>query len=257
MYQMLRYDETQEAIARIRMTINNYKQSLCDSQDPDETPVDPEEGAHWAFGVPVPGRLINSWALKETSKDLPAFRNFDFLLRQFISDTFPEEFIRYEDTITVMCSNDLNRCDELICLQIRQFKCVYISYQSLKDWRGARDILRCNCSFYGDERYDTVLVNMTDPGLHFARLRSLLRCELLSGRRIDVALVHMFKTSRWKPKTRWAGCQIRDEAKESSFLWMEHVVRGALLAPVSRAPNEPTHILVDTVDADMFLRADM
>jgi hypothetical protein len=112
-------------------------------------------------------------------------------------------------------------------------------------------------SFHGDERYDAVLVNMTDLGLHFARLRSLLRCELPSGRRIDVALVHMFKTSRWKPKTRWAGCQIRDEAKESSFLWMEHVVRGALLAPVSGAPNEPTHILVDTVDADMFLRADM
>ncbi|KAJ7318563.1 hypothetical protein DFH08DRAFT_714586, partial [Mycena albidolilacea] len=234
-HQMSRYDETQEAIARIRMTINNYKQSLCDSQDPDETPVDPEEGAYWAFGAPVPGRLINSLV-----SHLPTFRNFDFFLRQFISDTFPEEFIRYEDTIT-----------------IRQFKCVYISYQSLEDWRGARDILRCNRSFHGDERYDAVLVNMTDPGLHFARLRSLLRCEIPSGRRIDVALVHMFKTSRWKPKTRWAGCQIRDEAKESSFLWMEHVVRGAFLAPVSGAPNEPTHILVDTVDADMFLRADM
>ncbi|KAJ7812506.1 hypothetical protein B0H14DRAFT_2377547 [Mycena olivaceomarginata] len=153
-----------------------------------------------------------------------------------------------------MCSNDLNRCDELICLQICQFKCVYISYQPLEDWRGARDILRCNCSFHGDERYDAVLVNMTDPGLHFARLRSLLRCELPSGRWIDVALVHMFKTSCWKPKTRWAGCQIRDE---SSFLWIEHVVQGALLAPVSGAPNEPTHILVDTVDVDMFLRADM
>lgn len=67
----------------------------------------------------------------------------------------------------------------------------------------------------------------------------------------------MFEASRWKPRTRWAGCQIRDEVKESSFLSMDHVIRGALLAPVSDAPKEPTHILVDTVDADMFLRADV
>ncbi|KAJ7888249.1 hypothetical protein B0H13DRAFT_1582168, partial [Mycena leptocephala] len=74
---------------------------------------------------------------------------------------------------------------------------------------------------------DSLLVNLTAPGLHFARLRALLRCILPSGRQIDVALVHMFEASRWKPRTRWAGCQIRDEVKESSFLSMEHVIRGA------------------------------
>ncbi|KAJ7930661.1 hypothetical protein B0H13DRAFT_1514057, partial [Mycena leptocephala] len=67
-------------------------------------------------------------------------------------------------------------------------------------------------------------------------------------------LVHMFEASRWKPRTRWAGGQIRDEVKESSFLSMEHVIRGALLALEYGAYNEPTHILNDTIDADMFLR---
>jgi hypothetical protein len=69
--------------------------------------------------------------------------------------------------------------------------------------------------------------------------------------------VHIFESSRWKPRTRWAGCQIRDEVKECSFLSMEHVIRGALLAPASGASDEPTHFLIDTMDADMFLRADM
>ncbi|KAK7005442.1 hypothetical protein R3P38DRAFT_2556859, partial [Favolaschia claudopus] len=67
---------------------------------------------------------------------------------------------------------------------------------------------------------------------------------LPSGRKLDVALVRMFSQSRWNPRTRWAGCQIRDEDQEFSFLSMEHVVRGALMAPVSGAANEATHFLV-------------
>ncbi|KAJ7114378.1 hypothetical protein C8R44DRAFT_630272 [Mycena epipterygia] len=243
-HQMSRIDETQEAIARIRMTIDNYDErqhKLQDSDDSvDETPVDPQASAHWAFGAPVPGRLVNSRALEGTNAGSALFRNFDFRLRQFISDEFPEEHIKYEDTIL-----------------IRLFKCLYISYQSMEDWRGTRDIIRCNPCFHQRPRYDCLLVNFTDPGLHFARVRSLLRCNLPSGRNIDLALVCMLDRSRWKPRTRWAGCQIRDEAKESSFLSMEHVIRGALLAPVSAARDESTHILIDTVDADMFLRADV
>jgi hypothetical protein len=102
-----------------------------------------------------------------------------------------------------------------------------------------------------------VLVNFTDPGLHFARLRHLLRCNLPSGQQIDIAIVRMFKLSGWKPRTRWAGCQVQDKVQEYSLLSMEHVIRGAFLAPAYGAPNELTHFLVDTIDADMFLRADM
>ncbi|KAK6974660.1 hypothetical protein R3P38DRAFT_2583700, partial [Favolaschia claudopus] len=46
---------------------------------------------------------------------------------------------------------------------IRAFKCAYVEYQSLEpeDWRGARDILRCNPLFQKSPRY----VNMTEPVL--------------------------------------------------------------------------------------------
>ncbi|KAJ6472041.1 hypothetical protein C8R45DRAFT_936699 [Mycena sanguinolenta] len=183
----------------------------------DETPVDPQTDAHWEFGAPVRGRFMNSRALEDINSASPFFANLDFRLRQFISDEFPEEHIKFEDTIMV--------CAEFL---IRLFKCLYISYQSMEDWHGARDIVRCNPCFHQRPRYDCILVNFTDPGLHFAR-------------------------SRWKPRTRWAGCQIREEANDSSFLSMEHVVRGALPAPVSAASDESTHILIDTVDADIFL----
>ncbi|KAK6997142.1 hypothetical protein R3P38DRAFT_2563829, partial [Favolaschia claudopus] len=105
------------------------------------------------------------------------------------------------------------------------FKCVYVEYQPRQDWRSARDILRCNPLFQKEPRYDCVTVNMTDPGLHFARLRALFQCSLPNGRKLDIALVRMFTPSRCKPQTRWAGCQIRDESEEFTFLSMEHVVR--------------------------------
>ncbi|KAJ7746517.1 hypothetical protein B0H14DRAFT_2406480 [Mycena olivaceomarginata] len=239
-HQMSRIDETQEAIARTRMAIDNHDKSQTEPEEVDETPVESLDGAHWTFRAPVPGRLVTSRTLEEDNSGSPAFRNFDLRLREFISETFPEEYIKYEDTI-----------------MIRSFKCIYISYQSMEDWRGARDILRCNPSFHQNVRYDCVLVNFTDPGLHFARLRHLLRCNLPSGQQIDIAIVRMFELSRWKPRTRWAGCQVRDEVQEYSLLSMEHVIRGAFLAPAYGAPNELTHFLVDTIDADMFLRADM
>ncbi|KAF8187042.1 hypothetical protein K438DRAFT_1596103, partial [Mycena galopus ATCC 62051] len=127
----------------------------------------------------------------------------------------------------------------------------------LEDWHRAWDILRCNPSFHQNVQYDCCLVNMMDPSLHFTRLRALFRSNLPSGNQIDVALVRTFKVSQWKPKTLWDGCQVRDKIKEYSFLSMEHVIRGALMVSVSADSNEPTHILVDTVDANIFLRANM
>ncbi|KAK6974980.1 hypothetical protein R3P38DRAFT_3335293 [Favolaschia claudopus] len=83
---------------------------------------------------------------------------------------------------------------------VRRFRCPYISYQSLEDWRGARDIIRCNFCFYEEPRYDCLLINRTEPGLHVARTRALLRCKFPSGRSVDIALVPMFQPSRWKPR---------------------------------------------------------
>jgi hypothetical protein len=36
---------------------------------------------------------------------------------------------------------------------------------------------------------------------------------------------------------------------------MDYLLRGALMCPVTDKDGEKTHYLIDTVDADMFLRA--
>lgn len=113
--------------------------------------------------------------------------------------------------------------------------------------------MRCNPDFHDRERYDCIIINDDSPGTTLARLRSLLRCRLPSGKVIDMALVHAFTKDKWKPRTMWDGCQIHAEAGGSSFVLMDYVVRGALLCPVFELETK-LHYLLDTVDGDMLLR---
>jgi hypothetical protein len=46
-----------------------------------------------------------------------------------------------------------------------------------------------------------------------------------------------------------------DEDEMSSIVQMDYLLRGALMCPVSGKDDERAHYLIDTVDPDMFLRA--
>ena len=135
--------------------------------------------------------------------------------------------------------------------------CVYLTYQSLEDWTTGRDILRCNPSFHGESRYDCAIVNIESPHLICARLLGLFRCTLPSGLQHDVALVHMFDPTTWKPSTKWRGCQVHEESHQHSFVLLKYLVRGAHMIPVFDAPkaNKEKFYFNDLVDYDMFLRA--
>lgn len=139
--------------------------------------------------------------------------------------------------------------------QIRRFKCVYLSYQSVVDWTEERDIMRCNPDFHGRSRFDCVVINDDAPGITISRIRDLIRCWLPSGKVIDVALIHGFSPSKWRPRTAWKGCKVIEEDKTSSLVLMEYVVRGGLVCPVSGRKGELTNYIVDTIDSDMFLRS--
>jgi hypothetical protein len=141
--------------------------------------------------------------------------------------------------------------------QIHPFKCVYINYQSLEDWTEAH-IMRCNPDFHQHERYDCVIVNSDSNSqcLAVARLRALLRCTLPTGRSFDISFVCLFREhQRWRPTTLWDGCKVFGEPADCEFLLMDCVVRGALLSPAFNQKNKALHYAIDSVDADMFLRA--
>ncbi|KAJ7076603.1 hypothetical protein C8R43DRAFT_1179843 [Mycena crocata] len=242
--QMNRIDETQEAIARIRMAIDKFDKQCEEDEREDEPDLEESSNtsaltsASWRFGAP--DRLTNSRAFGDllNSAGNPV-KDFDSMLRDFISEHFPGEQVTFEQRI-----------------KIQPFKCAHLTYQSLEDWRGLRDIVRCNPSFHGYSRYDSILFNSDLPGLSFARLRTMFRCTLETKRQFDVAIVRQFRRSKWKPRTDWAGCQVYEETKEYSLLLMDYVMRGALLTPVTASGKDNLHYFVDSTDADMFLRAD-
>ncbi len=127
----------------------------------------------------------------------------------------------------------------------------------MEDWTESCDILRCNRQFHGQAQYDCLISGSGSSTLQFSRLKALLRCKLPSGRLLDVALVHKFSPHlKWKPNTIWDGCKVLEEAKFSSFLLMDEVVRGALLAPAFGSKQKRLHYFIDSVgDGDMYLRA--
>jgi len=121
------------------------------------------------------------------------------------------------------------------------------------DWRLSTDRLRCNKSFFGQERRDCVLIK-SEHGHFFARLLHLFKVTV--GTQTH-ALAYVKRYSRpsgpLRRKDKDLGLyRLQSRANRFEIVPLESVVRGALLVPDSDNPEEC--FVVDTVDGDMFLR---
>jgi hypothetical protein len=109
---MVRIDENQEAIAFIRMAIDDYnrEKTLQDVEDhamqlPREPELNNLQERHWTFGSPGGTRLDSRELEKIFAPTNSDFISFDERLRVFITHNFPEEAPRYEDLIYVRSSS--------------------------------------------------------------------------------------------------------------------------------------------------------
>jgi hypothetical protein len=111
---MVRIDENQEAIALIRMAIDNDNKARISQAQADEDHVaglpsdlgphtDTGLERHWTFGSHTGTRLDSRELEKVFAPTNCDFVSFDTRLRSFIIHYFPEEAPRYEDIIYV-CS---------------------------------------------------------------------------------------------------------------------------------------------------------
>ncbi|KAJ7587250.1 hypothetical protein C8J56DRAFT_891122 [Mycena floridula] len=195
-------------------------------------------GTNNSWTLKAPQRVTDSNLLETTHKTDPAYKDFDLRLRGFVAQNFPHLCAVYQEVI-----------------KIYPFNSFEVRYASLDDWSLARDLLRCNTNWNKKgPQADSVLIHAEGEGLSHVRLVKVFRCKFVgSGRTLDLALVRMFTLERkWKPRTVWDGCQVFMEDKQSTFVSMEYIIRGALLAPTKKAG---TYTLVDRADYDMFLRA--
>jgi hypothetical protein len=137
-------------------------------------------------------------------------------------------------------------------IQIKTYAQIRLKYQSLEDFRGAEDYVRCSELFQSRVRFDSVMVNTETT--RFGRLEGLFRCYLPSGRIQDVALLQTFKSSSWRPRTDYAGCVVLD-LSEGMFVAPQYLVRGAVLVDTDlRELTGQRAIVNDAFDSDMFLR---
>jgi hypothetical protein len=139
---------------------------------------------------------------------------------------------------------------------------MYISYQSQDDFSEGRDILRSNPSFHGRPRYDFVHINLPVElaVLGLAQVRGLYECQWGHGKeRKAFVEVQMLETgSKWKPRTSWSGCDVRQLSKERLFVNTAVLVRAAHMHPAFGAPFEcdrPLYYLDDAADHDWFIRS--
>ena len=102
-------DEKQEAIAQIRMAIDNDKKARLNPgpiEDVEgEAPLDlePQNSKTWQLGSPEGKKTKLRLITADLSKVDPHYRDLDKRLRDFIACNIPEEAIqlRYEDDIYV------------------------------------------------------------------------------------------------------------------------------------------------------------
>ncbi|KAG1841456.1 hypothetical protein C8R48DRAFT_751177 [Suillus tomentosus] len=198
--QMARIDGNLEAVAHIHMLIDNTTRSDKVQSGSNATQICgtlARSNDHWILGSPA-ARITDAKGLAD---ELIALSEH---LVQFSE----------EEYLTGLCGGQPSSV----------FQCLYLTYQSLEDWREGQDILRCN------------------PDFHI-QLHMLFRC-ITSRSPVDIALalVHSYKQTSWKPKTVWEGMHVFEQAQKF------HMVKVFGM-------KDGHEYLNDTIDGDMFLRA--
>ncbi|KAJ7493651.1 hypothetical protein FB451DRAFT_1164530 [Mycena latifolia] len=224
-------DENEETMARLDMLVNLWRRSQEEDDELDLMQPAMDSTAHWRLGSPDSQVLSHRL---DISRD-PLFHDFNFRLREYLAHHHGSHLVSPQDDI-----------------KIEPCKVLYIEYQSMVDWRCERDILRCNPSFHGLPRYNSVIFSAEDDLLAVGQIEYLFRCHLPHRVPLDLAMIRPYCVSTWKPRT-CTDCPIREKGSRPVFISLEHITRGALLSPIFGAPREVFYV-VDCVDEDMYLR---
>ena len=125
------------------------------------------------------------------------------------------------------------------------------------DWGTQADLLHCNPKFWGRPRYDFIIANIPPQGQVFAKL-ILLFTSTTSTHVHPLTLVQALDqqprsgivkdVDRKLSIYRW---HLRPQSR-CEIITMHSIICGALLVPDTKYTGD--HFVVDTVDADMFLR---
>lgn len=134
------------------------------------------------------------------------------------------------------------------------------------DWRMTSDYLRCNPDFHNHPRYDCVLLQKT-----FAISNSIIDCTMfgrllrlfsadVAGTTYSLALVRPLNYIKQRQRDNLQRrdkelefVRVKEEPLSRSIVCSIHsIIRGVVAVHDSRRHDE--YIIMDTLDADLFLR---
>jgi hypothetical protein len=234
-----------------------------------ECPLDPEEpddleagGNHIHVGAGQQPCTFET--LDENHRNDVAFTNFRVRLAKFLNislkDTLPNGgklVLRPHDMVRV--SNSAPNCKDLTTLQIHEYRYLKVNFESAVDWRQAADFLRCSPKFHSRLRQDFVIVQTATGQPIFAQLLLLFKCRF-AGKDYPLALIQPFDQpipARERPKKDKDLDLYRVRArprKLAEFIFMDSIIRGALLVNSFDSQYGDECFVIDTVDTDMFLQ---
>ncbi|KAJ7078038.1 hypothetical protein B0H15DRAFT_789221 [Mycena belliarum] len=237
--QLVKHDHRRTVATFIRDQLNALE------EDADEGSEDLEPTV--LSNIEVGSKLASlSFEAIEQAMDLdPAFQRFRIRFGDFVSDFLPAYGYSLPNGKRIRFDSQE---------KIVPFQFLKVHYESLSSWTSTADYLRCNPKFHGHPRYDAVLVKTTNEPF-FAQLIYMFSCTV-EERLHPFALVLPLDapTGRMGKKDKALRFH-RVHAKprrNSEFISVHSVIRGALLAPDFDKPGE--FIVVDIADGDISLR---
>lgn len=218
---------------------------------------------HHSIGSPDKSRSLLAYQNDHAAN--PLFQSLRARLQTFLRENLPDQ-----DALTLLDSDKVRSplLSQACCgkpkfspdlnnpaPQVVSHKVAYIRYESEDDWNVELDRIRCNPSFWGAERRDTIIAQ-GEPGSYlFARVMAIFRLTRFPEH--PVALVRYFNAlpgRKWMPPTD-IGMQVMKEESKPNFMLLSSIVRGCHMIPTFHDPKKgDCFYLNDLVDPDMYLR---
>ncbi|KAF8164144.1 hypothetical protein K438DRAFT_2067539 [Mycena galopus ATCC 62051] len=239
--QLVKHDHRRTVATFIREQID----ALNEDPDTDAIPDDLEHSVSSNVDVGSKLHFISFSALEESMCENSAFERFRIKFGDFISDFLP--------AFGYALPNGKRLSFEKHDI-ITPFQFLKVHYESLGTWTSATDYLRCNAQFNGQPRYDCVMVK-TQEKPFFARLLYVFSCTVEKQPHHFALILPMDaptgRTSRIDKALRLLRVKSKPK-KDSEFISVHSIIRGAVLVPDSDKPGE--FVVFDVLDPDTSRR---
>ncbi|KAH6885699.1 hypothetical protein BKA70DRAFT_1236963 [Coprinopsis sp. MPI-PUGE-AT-0042] len=214
-----------------------------------------DEDAQGEVGSPIPGPeviRVESVA-KHVPKGLQAALALTLLLKKI-------------QVCLAQSSDDAHRSFKVTAnTAIKVYRYAKVNYASLEDASVATDFLRMNPDFHDRERYDACLIDVGGGQQVCAQMVTIIGL-MVAGKEVLLAVLIPYDeklTEATGSKTRakirrdeaFGFIRIRERSRSKpAVVFADSIIRGALLVQDFSETNVKDFLVVDVVDADMWLR---